>query len=598
MANQWLTEPIAEHVWNLKYRLQAKGQPAEASIRETWSRVALALSNPEPHHRDDWCERFASILRHFRFLPGGRIYAGAGAGRRATLFSAFVMAPPHDALDAIFAALGEAMVTLQAGGAIACDFSLLRPAGMAALASGNVATGPVSFLAVWDQACATLAAGAARHGAVTAALRCDHPDIESFVDAKRAPGALRHLSLSVLVSDDFMQAVAEDGAWPLVFPLAGRAAPDGGMVCERIWADPLAAEPCLVARTVPARALWDRIARAACDGGEPGVLFIDRVRRADNLGYAERISAASPGGEVALPPHGACALGALNLTQFVRDPFGARAHLDLSALGATAAMATRMLDNVYELPSLPLRAQARVAHAARRVGLGLTGLADALAMLGVQYGSEASFDLAESAMRAICHAAYRASAALAKERGAFPEYRAAEYLSSDFVLALPNEIHDAIWKNGIRNSHLTAIAPAASVSLLANNVSSGIAPLRACQMQRSVPTRGGNTLQMAAADYAWNLFRQMHGAQAALPSSLAEAQEVDPRRQLQLRARLQGHVDQSMEHAIEVPPRTGADACGALFTQAYQLGLKGCSLSRADGRRGGAPSGGADSPPL
>lgn len=581
MQDTNFTQPIAEHVWNAKYRLFEHGISNEPGIRQTWSRVALALSRPESHHRDEWCERFEAALTHFRFLPGGRILAGAGAERRCTLVNCFVMGVIHDSIDAIFSALSESMVTLQEGGGIGCDFSTLRPAGMPAAESGNIASGPVSFMHVWNHACATLVSTNIRRGKMMATLRCDHPDIQGFVEAKREARALQHFNLSVLVSDDFMQAVKEDAPWPLVFPLAGRPVPADGVVCERIWSGSSVAEPCLVMRTIAARELWERIMLAAFDCGDPGVIFIDRVQRADNLWYEERISATNPGGEAPLPPHGACDLGSINLTQFIRDPFGKHPQLDLQGIAATAAVATRMLDNVMEVSHFPLKAQAKATHAARRIGLGITGLADAFAMLGVRYGSDASMDIADTIMQAICHAAYRTSAELAKERGAFPEYRATEYLAGDFISSLPHDIRESIRKNGIRNSHLTAIAPAGSISLLANNVSSGIEPIFAFQADRKVRTPNGRKLTIPVDDYAWALFHQLNGRHAPPPEYFVEACDIDPREQLQLQSRLQAQVDQSISKTINIPAQASFDRYRDLFTQAYQLGLKGCTVFRS-----------------
>lgn len=383
MSDVFLSEAISEFVWNTRYRCRDAGSGDEVSVAMSWERVAVALSKPEEHHRDDWRDRFTQILSHFRFLPGGRILAEAGSGRRTTMFNCFVTGVLNDTLEGIFSALGESMLAMQAGGGIGCDFSTLRPAGVPAVQSGGIASGPVSFMHLWESACATLLSTRMRRGAMMATLRCDHPDIEAFIDAKRGAGALLHFNLSVLISDAFMQAVDEDGPWPLVFPLAGHAVPPDGVVCERQWSGAAAPEPCLVANTVRARTLWERIARAAHDCGDPGVVFIDRVQRANNLRYIENISACNPCGEVPLPPHGACNLGSINLTQFVQEPFGKHPRLGLQGIAGTAAVATRLLDNVYEASSFPLKAQAAAAHASRRIGIGITGLADALAMLGV-----------------------------------------------------------------------------------------------------------------------------------------------------------------------------------------------------------------------
>ncbi len=589
MPDAIFTEPIAEQVWNAKYRLYDDGRSSESDIQASWSRVAFALSKPE-HHRDAWRDRFMDALAGFRFLPGGRILAGAGTTRHVTLFNCFVMGQLHDSIEGIFSALAEAMVTMQAGGGVGCDFSTLRPAGMAATGSGNIASGPVSFMQIWDQACDTLMSTGTRRGAMMATLRCDHPDIERFIYAKRQPGALRHFNLSVLVTDAFMRAVEQDAPWHLMFPLAGHPAPAGAMVHERVWSGSIAPKRCLVMKTISARALWEELQRTAVECGDPGVIFIDRIERENNLYYTETISATNPCGEVPLPAHGACNLGSINLTQYVDDPFGSHPKLDLQGIAGTVTVATRMLDNVYEVSPFPLKAQEKVARASRRIGLGMTGLADALAMLGVRYGSSASIDIADKVAETICHAAYRTSIELAHERGVFPEYRPQKYLESSFIRTLPPEIIEAIRHKGIHNSHLTAIAPAGSISLLANNISSGIEPIYALRAHRSIRTRDGTIKRVPVRDYAWTLFRKRHGENTPLPSYFVEARDVDPLDQLRLQAVVQAYVDQSISKTINLPAGADAERYRDVFMQAYQLGLKGCTIFRPSPSKGGVLS--------
>lgn len=585
MADDLFTEAVAEQVWRAKYRLSEDGHVHEASIRDTWSRVAVALAGPESHHRDDWRGRFEAALNGFRFLPGGRILAGAGTGRRSTLFNCFVSGTLPDSIEGIFSALAEAMATMQAGGGVGCDFSTLRPAGMKAAGTGNIASGPVSFMQAWDAACTALAATRPRRGAMMATLRCDHPDIERFIYAKSRPGTLQHFNLSVLVTDAFMRAVEEDAPWQLVFPLAERRPPPGTMVTERVWSGSMAPQQCAIVRTLSARPLWEEMQKAAFESGDPGVIFIDRVERDNNLYYAETISATNPCGEVPLPSHGACNLGSINLTRFVSDPFGTQPKLDLDGIAGTAAVATRMLDNVYEVSPFPLKVQATVAHASRRIGIGITGLADAFAMLGMRYGSGASIDLADKIMRTVCQAAYRTSIDLARERGVFPEYRPQKYLEASFIRNLPPEIVDAIRHHGIRNSHLTAIAPAGSISLLANNVSSGIEPIYAMHMHRRIRTADGAVVHVPVRDYAWALFRQRFGEKAPVPASLVEARDIDPLDQLRLQAALQANVDQSISKTINIPADAGFDPYQDIFSQAYRMGVKGCTIFRPGGSR-------------
>lgn len=586
MADTLFSEAIAENVWNTKYRLTRHGHPDEPDIQETWSRVALALSAAEAHHRDDWCHHFKTALSHFKFLPGGRILAGAGAHPHATMFNCFVMGRIDDSIDAIFSGLSEAMLTMQAGGGVGCDFSSLRPIGMPAASSGNIASGPVSFMQIWDKSCETMMSTGMRRGAMMATLRCDHPDIERFIDAKRDSLSLRHFNLSVLVSDDFMRAVEEDAPWPLVFPLQGRPVEAGMRMCERIWSGRNIAEPCVVMRTVSARGLWDRLMQAAFDCGDPGVIFIDRMQRSDNLWYAERVSTTNPCGEVPLPAHGACNLGSINLTQFVREPFGRHAKLDLQGIAGIATVATRMLDNVYEVSYFPLNIQKKVAHSSRRVGLGITGLGDAFAMLGIRYGSQASLEVADRIMRTICHAAYRASIGLVAERRVFHAYRESEYLAGDFISSLPLDIVQAIQANGIHNSHLVAIAPAGSISLLANNISSGIEPIYALQAVRKIRQVNGVIQTIPAQDYAGALFRKLHGEDTPFPDYFVEAHDVPYVEQLKLLSILQTNVDQGISKTINLADNASFEDCREVYRQAYELGLKGCTIFRSNDKAG------------
>ena len=570
---------VSRQIWETRYRSGGTGRTAERSIEETWHRIATALAAAEKRDREVWAQRFYSLLDGFRFLPGGRIQAGAGTQRRLTLFNCFVMGRIDDSLDGIFDALKEGALTMQQGGGVGYDFSTLRPRGSVARSSGAIASGPVSFMQIWDSTCATLLSTGNRRGAMIGTLRCDHPDIEEFVDAKRDERSLRRFNLSVLATDEFMRAVAADAEWPLVFPLDRQAVARSETV-ERVWPGRLSPQRCRVHRRVSARALWERIMRAAYDCAEPGVLFIDRVNRANNLGYCEQINATNPCGEIPLPAYGACDLGSLNLTQFVREPFGADAALDLDGIAAAAGLAVRMLDNVYEISQFPLPEQASVARSSRRIGLGVTGLADALIMLGAVYGSERSLELAGSAMRTLCHAAYRASIGLAREKWAFPAFAADAYLRGEFVRALPDDVVAAIRRDGIRNSHLTAIAPTGTISLLAGNVSSGLEPVYAFTMLRRIRQADGSERTMAVEDYAHRLFRERFGSDAALPEGFVTAPQIAPEAQLELQAALQRHVDSAISKTVSVPAGYDFAAFRGIYERAYALGLKGCTVFR------------------
>ena len=580
------SEPIAEHVWQTKYRWSEGGHMQEPSVTATWDRVALAVSAAEAHHRDEWRERFRAILDNFHFLPGGRILAGAGVSRRSTLFNCFVMGPLEDSIQGIFNTLREAMVTLQAGGGVGVDFSTLRPAGAPAVSSGGVATGPVSFMKVWEAASTALESNNLRRGAMMATLRCDHPDIETFVEAKSSFGALSHFNLSVLVTDDFMRAVAEDGPWPLVFPLGAHPIPAGGEVCERLWSDGVAPQLCLVHRCLPARALWERLLQAAHAGAEPGVLFIDRINRANNLWYCENLSATNPCGEIPLPPYGACNLGSINLPRFVRHPFAGHPSLDFGSLRAVAAVATRFLDDVHDISLFPLKAQEKAAHASRRIGLGITGLADMFMMLGLRYGSAASMELTREIMHTIRDEAYRSSIEMAREKGAFPGFEQIKYGASPFVLALSHDIQDAIAQHGIRNSHLLAVAPTGSISLLANNVSSGIEPAFAFEAKRYVRGADGQPVAFDVQDDAWRHYKSLRGPHAVLPAHFVQAIDVSAEDQLRIMAAVQSCVDNAISKTVRLPKDASPEELGVVLRRAWELGLKGCAVYR-EGSMGG-----------
>ncbi len=540
---------ISRHIWETRYRAAD-----EADIRASWRRVAHAIAQAEGDDREQWAERFYTLLDDFRFLPGGRIFAGAGSGRRVTLFNCFVMGEIADDLEHIFEALKEGALTMQHGGGVGYDFSTLRPAGTVAHSTGSIASGPVSFMHIWDAMCATMLSTGARRGAMMATLRCDHPDIETFVDAKRNPTVLRHFNLSVLVSDAFMAAVADDRDWPLVFP---------GL------AD---------ARTLKARDLWQRILRAAYDTAEPGVLFVDSINRDNTLAYIETLSATNPCGEIPLPPYGACDLGSLNLTAFVTAPFTADARLDLDALAASAQLAVRFLDNVIDVSRYPLPAQAEQARLKRRVGLGITGLADALVLLGLRYDSNAARQLAARAMQGVRDAAYRASIDLAREKGVFPAFARDAFLASGFASRLPADIREAIAAHGLRNSHLLAIAPAGTISLLANNCSSGIEPVFAAVAERRVLGTDGRYRIHPVVDQVCQLWRQQ--GRTGTPPTLVEARQIDPLAHLQMQAALQPFVDNAISKTINVAADYPFDRFAELYRQAHALGLKGCTVFR------------------
>jgi ribonucleoside-diphosphate reductase alpha chain len=567
---------ISQHIWDTRYRYREGGRFRDARIEDTWRRIARALAAVEPDDR--WERRFFDILQDFRFLPGGRIQAGAGTLHNVTLLNCFVMGTIEDSIGGIFRALEEGAVTMQQGGGVGYDFSTLRPKGARAKAVGAIASGPVSFMDVWDAMCETILSTGARRGAMMATLRCDHPDIEDFIDAKRQPGRLRHFNLSVQVTDPFVEAVRRDADWPLIFPAA--ALEGEGETVTREWTGVATLVPCRIVRRVRARDLWDRMLRASYDTAEPGVLFIDRINRMNNLWYCEHISATNPCGEVPLPPYGACDLGAINLTRFVENPFSTQARLDAAGLAATAEVAVRLLDDVIDATRFPLAKQRETARSSRRIGLGITGLADALIMMGLRYGSPPSLAFAAEAMRIICHAAYRSSIALAREKGAFPSFEGPRYLEAPFVRALPADIREDIARYGIRNSHLIAIAPTGTISLLAGNVSSGIEPVFAPRYRRTILDEGGSPVEFELEDYAVELWRQRFGGGSAWPDTLVTAADLPVEAHLDMQAALQTYVDNSISKTINVPEGCSFDTFKQIYSLAYDKGLKGCTTFR------------------
>jgi ribonucleoside-diphosphate reductase alpha chain len=472
-----------------------------------------------------------------------------------TLFNCFVMGEIPDDMGGIFEHLKEAALTMQQGGGIGYDFSTLRPRGAPVKGVGADASGPLTFMDVWDAMCRTIMSAGYRRGAMMATMRCDHPDIEAFIEVKQEAGRLRMFNLSVLVTDGFMSAVREDAPWELSF--------DG-----------------VAYRTVSARELWDKIMRATYAYAEPGVIFIDRINRLNNLHYCESITATNPCGEQPLPPYGACLLGSINLARLVTAPFTAEAELDIEQLAELVPVAVRMMDNVTDVSRFPLEAQAREARAKRRIGLGVTGLGDALIMCGARYGSEPAVRLTESWFAAIRRHAYLASADLAAEKGAFPLFDAEEFLAGDNIAALDADVRDRIAEHGLRNALLTSIAPTGTISLFADNVSSGIEPVFSYTYRRNVLLPDGSHREEEVADYAYRLFRREKGENAPLPDSFVDIQQLSPGDHVTMQAAAQKYIDSSISKTINVAVDLPFEDFKDVYQQAYDLGCKGCTTYR------------------
>jgi len=571
---------VSRLIWETKYRWGG-----EQDVGDTWERVAEAVASVERFDRAAHELRFRQLLEGFAFLPGGRILAGAGTDRHVTLFNCFVMGIIEDSLESIFENLKQAAITMQRGGGVGYDFSTLRPSGMVAHSTGSIASGPVSFMKIWDAMCATMLYTGARRGAMMATLRCDHPDVGAFVDAKRDAAALRHFNLSVQVTDSFMEAVHRDDEWPLLFPAEAGGGPTEARIVQRDWTGRAGPVDCRVIAVTRARVLWDQILRAAYDTAEPGVLFVDQINRENNLHDRERLTATNPCGEIPLPPHGACNLGSLNLTAFVRGAYEPGASLDLNELRASVKVAVRFLENVIDLSEFPLPEQAASARATRRLGLGFTGLADALAMLGHRYDGWTARGIAAELIREMCLAAYEASVELARERGPYPAFSREAFLAGRFTQRLPARIRAAIAEHGIRNSHLLAIAPAGTISLLAGNVSSGIEPVFALEAERHILHPDGQYRTHLVEDYAWALWRALHPGEP-VPPALVTAAAVPTRAHLEMQAVLQPWVDNAISKTINVPAETGFEDFRGLYSLAHERGLKGCTVYRPSSLRG------------
>src|SRR6266852_856587 len=551
---------ISQQIWDMKYRLKGPangpiaGEPIDKTIEDTWRRVARAVAAPEKDP-ERWADQFYAAMSDFRFLPAGRVIAGAGPRRPVNLFHRFVKGAIPDDMGGIFAHLREAALTMQQGGGIGYDFSTLRPRGAYVKGVGADASGPLSFMDVWDAMCRTIMSAGHRRGAMMATLRCDHPDIEAFIEAKHAPGRLRMFNLSVLATDAFMAAVKEDAPWELKFNGA-------------------------TFKVLPARELWDKIMRATYAYAEPGIIFIDRINRRNNLWYCETINSTNPCGEQPLPPYGACLLGSINLASLVINPFEADAHLDLDELDRLVPLAVRMMDNVVDVSRFPLDQQLDEAKAKRRIGLGVTGLADALIMCGVRYGAAPAVALTERWMKAIERAAYLASAALAAEKGAFPLFDSDKYLAGETVKGLDNDVRAAIAAHGIRNSLLTSIAPTGTISIFADNVSSGLEPVFSFRYTRNVLMPDGSRKTEEVSDYAYRLFHRLKGETAALPDYFVDAQSLAPGDHLVMQAAVQKYVDSSISKTINLPADIEFDSFKDIYLQAYELGCKGCTTYR------------------
>lgn len=572
-------QPISQDVLREKYL-----KPGERGLDDLLDRVAHALATPEaPEQQAQWAARFRQHLAQGA-VGAGRIMSAAGTGIQATLINCFVQpvgdciqGMDDDGYPGIYEALREAAETMRRGGGVGYDFSRIRPRGARVRGTASTASGPCSYINVFDQSCATVESAGARRGAQMAVLRVDHPDVLDFITAKRTPGRWNNFNVSVAVPDAFVEAVQADGEWALVH----RAEPSDEMKAAGATQR---ADGLWVYRRVPARELWDTVMRSAYDFAEPGVLFIDAIHRDNNLRAIERIEATNPCGEQPLPAYGCCCLGPVILPRFVRHPFGhgGIAGFDFEAFADAVALQVRLLDDVLDITHWPLPQQQAEARAKRRIGVGFTGLGDALIMLGLRYDREEGRAMARRIARTMRDAAYRASVELAREKGPFALFDAEAYLADGtFASRLPPDLKDAIRAHGIRNSHLLSIAPTGTVSLaFADNASNGIEPAFSWTYTRRKREADGSHSTYEVQDHAWRLYRALFGPEAALTEAFVDALQIAPADHVAMMEAVQPCVDSAISKTVNVPADCPYDAFRDLYLHAWRAGLKGMTTYR------------------
>ena len=559
-------------------------KPGEHTAQDLYVRVARALASVEsPDSQAQYEALFLANLENGA-IGAGRIMSAAGAGIDATLINCFVQ-PVGDCIQGmdeqgypgIYEALREAAETMRRGGGVGYDFSRIRPRGAQVKGTASIASGPCSYIDVFDHSCATVESAGARRGAQMGVLRIDHPDVLEFISAKRTPGRWNNFNVSVAVPDAFMQALSKQADWQLVHP----AKPGGDRIAQGAWRRD---DGLWVYATLPAQDLWDHVMRSAYDFAEPGILFLDTIARDNNLSAIETISATNPCGEQPLPPYGCCDLGPVILPRFVHKPFGVGgpAAFDFSAFESAVQLQVRALDNVLELTYWPLAQQQAEAAAKRRIGVGFTGLGNTLTMLGLRYDSEDGRAMAALIARQMRDAAYTASVALAQERGAFPLFDPATYFANgNFASRLPAALQEAIATYGIRNSHLLSIAPTGTVSLaFADNASNGIEPAFSWVYRRKKRLADGSTQDYAVEDHAWRVFKHLGGDVNALPDYFVNALEMSAQDHIAMMQAVQPYIDTAISKTVNVPVDYPFAQFSDLYRQAWQAGLKGLASYR------------------
>ena len=573
------TQPISLDVLKEKYL-----KPGETSAEDLFRRVASALASVEAEgERDKYQALFLANL-HAGAIGAGRIMSAAGTDIQATLINCFVQ-PVGDCIQGmdeggypgIYEALREAAETMRRGGGVGYDFSRIRPRGAEVKGTHSMASGPCSYINVFDQSCSTVESAGARRGAQMGVLRIDHPDVMDFITAKRTPGRWNNFNVSVGVSDAFIQAVQDDQPWDLVHksrPGATLLAEGAHQRADGLW----------VYETLQAQELWDTIMQSAYDFAEPGILFLDHINTDNNLHYCEKIEATNPCGEQPLPSYGCCDLGPIILTRFVRHPFGfaGTPAFDFEAFEKSVALQVRALDNVLDVTFWPLPQQRDEAHAKRRIGVGFTGMGNTLAMLRLRYDTPDGRAMAARIAERMRDASYTASVALAREKGAFPRFDADGYLAKGtFASRLPAALQKDIRQHGIRNSHLLSIAPTGTVSLaFADNASNGIEPAFSWMYKRKKREADGSTSEYAVEDHAWRLFRELGGDVDQLPDYFVSALEMDADGHIAMMQAVQPFVDTAISKTVNIPADYPYDDFKGLYLLAWRARLKGLATYR------------------
>ena len=551
-------------IWNKKYRFVGnKDKNPDKTYKDTWTRIASGLAINE-EKIDYWTSKFFKILKDFKFLPGGRIIANAGTGfNNVTMFNCYVMNTIEDSIEGIFETVKYAALTQKQGGGIGFDFSTIRPKGFIINDCGATASGPISFMQVLNATCKTIMSAGQRRGAQMGVLSCDHPDIEEFILAKRNNNTFDMFNLSVAITNEFIDAVKNDKDWKLKFE-------------NKEY------------KKIKAKKLWDSIMISAYNYAEPGFIMIDNINYYNNLYYCEDIKATNPCGEQPLPPYGACLLGSINLTKFVKDKFTSNASINYRGIIDTIKIAVRMLDNVIDLSDYPLLQQRNESFDKRRLGIGITGLANMFTFMRVKYGSIESAKLADSIMKVITHSAYESSIEIAKEKGSFPKLDIEKYLKGNFIQSLPKKIINNIEKFGIRNSHLISIAPTGTISLLAGNISSGLEPIFSFIYKRKIRnTVESDVSEVEVMDFAYKEYLKFLNVKKIdskkLPKYFITAANVSPSQHLELQSILQKYVDSAISKTINIPEDYPFEKFKDIYLNACKKGLKGCTVFRTGG---------------